>query len=68
MYEVCSELIIKTTERWQWCRSVIFFWQLLIDFTHYFGVSIVDFEQVSTYWNLQEELTEHFNCALAKDS
>ena len=49
MYEICSKLRIKTPEWLHWSRwphSVVFF-QLLPDFTHYSGVSVVDIYRVN---------------------
>ena len=41
----------KTTpKRRQACRSGFFIDKFLTDFTHWFGISIVDFEQVNTDW------------------
>ena len=50
MYDICLIVTTKTPERRQlksfWC----FYCYLWIDFTHCYGVSILDFEQVNTGW------------------
>ena len=50
MYEICSKLAIKTPERRQWRRSGVF----MINFEQvslFFGVSIIDFEQINACWD-----------------
>ena len=45
-YEICSKLTIKTPERRQWRRSVVF----IVNFKRISHVSIVNFEQVNASW------------------
>ena len=66
MCEICSKLTIKILERRHWRRSGIF----ICNFEHFFtpcsSVSIVNFEQVNTGWevttiNLVTNITNALN-------
>ena len=48
VWEICSELIIKTPKRCHWRRSGAFI--INFTFTECSGVSIVDFKQVNAEW------------------
>ena len=52
-FEICLKLTIKTPERRQWLRSVVFYCELwTYNIFHTFSrVSIVDFEQVNLSWD-----------------
>ena len=46
MYEICWTLTIETLERHEWHYWYLYF-QLWTDFTHFFGVCFVEFEQAN---------------------
>ena len=61
-WKICLKLTLKTPERCQW---LAFIWT---DFTHFTGVSVVDFEQVNDGWvwiirdrSFNEKYSRHIN-------
>ena len=46
-------LTVEARGRRQWCLSGAFIVNLIISFTHFSVVSIVDFEQVIAGWNMR---------------